>query len=243
MLSLVGMFVFDSVQSATGSPEDVSSVSKPSLIDPTKTVTSVDYVISLVVHGQHAIILLEEMNDNGEFFIYKIHFLPDNGDGGYCANYYYACYGADLRQLMFNKKIDGKVEETRRPFDASDYSTASDTAYTTRRRQLFHSLKLNEFVGLSWCVQRVDLQEFFRVIKHEKCSSANAPRFNIKGSICSRSYYHNCCTWALDRLALIDRLDMSAVKQQFLKNTLGVYRLELPLLPAPALSGRARLPR
>ena len=47
-----------------------------SKIDPNKRLHPVECVLTVVKHGEHAMFLLEEMRENGEYVMRKIHFIP-----------------------------------------------------------------------------------------------------------------------------------------------------------------------
>lgn len=182
-----------------------------SKLDATKKLHTLQCVLTIVKHGDHASFLLEELQEDASYAMRKIHFIPRGAD----PNYYYA-YGGTWSQVITNEIVPGEVNERSVVIDGKSLAQCS-------RVDFFTQLKLEKFQGVSFEIPRAALCKMMEVVRTEK---SKPPGFNIKGKLDNNGVAHNCCTWIVEKAALIN-IDARV----YLQSGFIAYWLQLPILP------------
>jgi hypothetical protein len=163
-------------------------------------------VVSLVKHNDHGIILLESQKVDGKYELKKIDFVP-------AGKYYCFLYGADFGQLFMNTTYPGAVND----FVVTHKTKSIENC---NRDDIFNQLKLKK-ESISWVLSRDKIRNMMNIIQNERISP---PVFNIKGKRNHKEAGHNCCTWAIERLSMIENINVS----DYLKSGTIAYHLSLP---------------
>lgn len=185
-----------------------------SKIDDSLEFSPSEGVVSLVRHKEHIIVLVEFCSNTGCHEMKKVAFQPFDSDDTLFNQCSVACGGvfrkSEAKGYICNQSFKPALGRT-----LDDYN----------KRMIFERMRL-ENESFSWLCGKATIENMLSFIEEEQL---NPPMFKAGAELGDQESY-NCCTWALERVNMIEEIDATS----FVRSGRIGYYMRMPKFSAEA---------